>query len=93
MILASSVLTILCQLRQIEVSHLESNTRQCITFQIHHSHKRSDHLLSDFCDGELCREHPLFSSDEQALQVLLYNDDIEICNPLGSRAKIHKMCK
>ena len=49
--------------------------------------------MSDFCDGELYHMHPLFSSDEQALQLLFYNDDIEICNPLGSRAKIHKMCK
>ena len=49
--------------------------------------------MNDFCDGELSCEHPLFSVDEQALQVLLYNDDVEICNPLGSRAKIHKMCK
>lgn len=61
--------------------------------QIHQNHERSDHLLSDYCDGELCRKHPLFSVDKLALQVLLYNDDVEICNPLGSRAKIHKMCK
>ena len=48
--------------------------------------------MSEFCDGELYRKHSLFSVDRQALQVLLYNDDIEICNPLGSRAKIHKVC-
>ena len=65
---------------------------KCI-HQIHHNHERSDNLMSDFCDGELYRKHSLFSVDRQALQVLLYNDDIEICNPLGSRAKVHKMCK
>ena len=61
--------------------------------QIHQDHEKSDHLMRDFGDGELCQRHPLFSVDKLALQVLLYNDDVEICNPLGSRAKIHKMCK
>ena len=37
--------------------------------------------------------HPIFSVDKQGLQLLLYNDDVEICNPLGSKSKIHKMCK
>ena len=36
-------------------------------------------------------DHPLFSSDPTALQIIGYYDDIEVCNPLGSSAKKHKL--
>ena len=65
----------------------------CVYLQIYHDHKSKDHLMSDFCDGELYCKNRLFATDTQALQLLFYNDDIEICNPLGSRAKVHKMCE
>ena len=29
--------------------------------------------------------------DPCALQLTLYYDDLEVCNPLGSKAKIHKL--
>ena len=47
--------------------------------------------LNDFCDGQVYRDHPLFSSDPTALQIIGYYDDIEVCNPLGSSAKKHKL--
>ena len=38
------------------------------------------------------KSHPLFSSSScLSLEVLLYYDDVEVCNPLGSRAKKHKL--
>lgn len=37
--------------------------------------------------------HPLFSKDPSGLQIMLYYDDVEVCNPLGSKAKIHKLGK
>ena len=46
------------------------------------SHERSDGLLSDICDGEWFKKHPLFSLSNDALQILLYYDDLEVCNPL-----------
>ena len=54
-------------------------------------HRRSDHLIGDFCDGDACKSHPLFSRDPQALQILLVYDDLEVVNPLGSRTKVHKL--
>ena len=51
----------------------------------------SGSLLHDFCDGQEYREHPLFSSDPSALQIIAYYDDIEVCNPLGSSSKKHKL--
>lgn len=38
----------------------------------------------DIVDGALLKSHPLFSEKPNALQIVLYTDEIEICNPLGS---------
>lgn len=45
----------------------------------------------DIIDGELMQSHPLFSSNPSALQIILYSDEIEICNPLGSHASKNKL--
>jgi len=54
---------------------------------------RQHHPLSDFCDGQVYQSHPLFSVHSTALQIFFYFDDLEVCNPLGSKAKIHKISK
>lgn len=54
-------------------------------------HQRNDELIKDYCDGSQFREHPLFSQDKRHLQIVLYYDDVEVCNPLGSRVKKHKL--
>ena len=46
--------------------------------------------LEDFFDGEFCKSHPLFLK-EISLPILLYNDDCETVNPLGSKTGIHKL--
>ena len=51
----------------------------------------SSGLQEDFCDGTLFCEHPLFSSDPLALQILAYFDELEVCNPLGTHVKRHKL--
>jgi len=55
-------------------------------------HQSKDGKLRDFCDGAYCRQHPLFSSDDHALQIVLYYDDFGALNPLGHRAKKYKIC-
>ena len=50
-------------------------------------------MLRDYCDGSTFRSHSLFSADPSAIQIVLYYDDLELCNPLGSRRKIHKIGK
>ena len=47
--------------------------------------------MKDFCDGKSFRAHPLFSTKANALQVFLYFDELETCNPLGSKTKKHKL--
>jgi len=55
------------------------------------SHKLGNGKLGDYCDGYQYRRHPLFSEDKPSLQIALYYDDLEICNALGSKTKIHKL--
>ena len=49
--------------------------------------------LSDFCDGEVYTNHPIFSADSNAIQIVLYYDDVEVANPLGSHRGVHKLGK
>lgn len=54
-------------------------------------HTRTDGLLGDFCDGSDFLSHPLYSRQQSALQIMLYYDEVEICNPLGTKVKRHKL--
>lgn len=47
--------------------------------------------MRDYCDGKQFSEHPLFSEEPEALQIQLYYDDIDVCNPIGSKSVIHKL--
>ena len=57
------------------------------------THQRVDGIISDFCDGDVYKNHPLFSRDPRAIQILLYYDDVEVVNPLGSKTSKHKFGK
>ena len=48
-------------------------------------------MLRDYCDGVAFKQHKLFRIVKNGLQIMLYYDDVEVCNPLGSKAKIHKL--
>lgn len=50
-----------------------------------------DGILADFCDGNIYKSHPIFSVDPKALQIIAYFNELEICNPLGTRTKKHKL--
>ena len=54
-------------------------------------HKRVDNVIEDFCDSKHCSTHELWGSNDHALQILLYFNEVELCNPLGSSRKIHKL--
>ena len=51
---------------------------------------RSDNRMK-FCDGNLYKNHPIFSTDPLALQIIAYYDELELCNPLGTHIKQHKL--
>lgn len=60
-------------------------------FWLEHTHNSQDNLMKDICDGQYISNSPLFERNSNALQILLYNDDIEIVNPLGTHVKKHKI--
>ena len=55
----------------------------------HRFHK--DGIMEDVCDAKCFSEHPLFSSDPLALQLIMFYDELELCNPLGTHVKKHKL--
>lgn len=48
-------------------------------------------FLYDINDGTIFKTHPMFSKKNSALQLILYSDEIQICNPLGSHASVNKL--
>ena len=54
-------------------------------------HRHTDGLLADYCDGSDFRCHSLYSWEKNSLQVMIYYDDVEVCNPLGTKVKLHKL--
>lgn len=47
--------------------------------------------LGDYCDGSDFMDHPLYSVERRALQIMVYFDEVEVCNPLGTKVKTHKL--
>ncbi|KAG5268668.1 hypothetical protein AALO_G00215090, partial [Alosa alosa] len=45
-----------------------------------------------FRDGDYFKGNPLLSGEDVSLSITLYIDDFEICNPLGTSRKKHKIC-
>ena len=58
-----------------------------------HGHQCKDEIAEDFCDSIQAKTHPLFGNDKTALQLLLFYDESEVCNPIGSSRKKHKIGK
>lgn len=55
-------------------------------------HKCIDHEYIDFCCGAIYQKNGLKCMNDNSLQIQLYQDDFEVCVPIGSKATIHKMC-
>lgn len=49
------------------------------------------HNDGDVCDGKVFQSHPIFSNDPLTLQLILFYDEVEVCNPLGTHVKKHKL--
>lgn len=43
-------------------------------------------------DGSYFKENPLLTGEDQTISLGLYIDDFEVCNPLGTSRKKHKLC-
>ena len=51
----------------------------------------TDGIIEDVCDGKAFKAHPMFSGDPYALQIIAFYDELELCNPLGTHVKKHKL--
>ena len=58
---------------------------------IENDHFSHDDIMRDFCDGTYIRNSPYFQAHPEALQIILFYDDAEFCNPIGHRTKKHSM--
>lgn len=61
--------------------------------QILQEHNRDDEYIGDYCDGNLFKTHSLFKDTPRSLQIIVYFDEVEVCNPLAAHAGIHKLGK
>lgn len=50
-----------------------------------------DDIYYDICDGQVFRTDNFFTEHPDALQIIIYHDAVEVCNPLGSQAGKHKL--
>jgi hypothetical protein len=48
-------------------------------------------VFEDITDGQVSQNNPFFKDNSGAFRIILYQDAFEICNPLGSSKKIHKL--
>lgn len=55
-------------------------------------HICKENEYADFCCGSIFRKNELFKRFPNSLQIQIFIDDFEPCNPLGSKATIHKIC-
>ena len=58
---------------------------------LHSTCKRTDGKFEFIQDGVVLSNHPLFIGDPHTLELILYSDEIEICNAVGTRVKKHKI--
>ena len=50
-----------------------------------------DDVYYDVCDGSIFRNDSYFEEHPHSLVLVLYHDEIDVCNPLGSHATVHKL--
>ena len=74
----------------IFVMHVIYVALQLIKINAGHQHSSAG-LLSDYCDGKAFKHHSLFKDNSNSLQIIFYFDEVELCNPLGSYRKKHKI--
>lgn len=59
--------------------------------QQYFSKKVQSNNFSDICHGNYYKKSIFFSKNTDALQILLYQDAFEVCNPLGAFKSKHKI--
>ena len=55
------------------------------------SHFSKEGFLFDICDGDCFKNNQIFQEHPDGLQIILYHDEVEVCNPLGTHTGKHKI--
>lgn len=79
----------ICQ--EVNILLLCSYACTCIELQVFKRRSNETQYMYDFSDGEVYKNHALFSSDNSALQVIIYTHEVETADPLGSYRGQHKL--
>ena len=87
----SSVFTSTFQYIPLQDSLQALLTNKQISSQLLQQVPKKPNILSDFSDGTVYREHPVYQNHPQALQIVLYADEFDVVNPLGVHASVHKV--
>lgn len=66
--------------RDAYLKYSESNEKKAI-----------DGVYTDFCSGNIFKKNQLFETRPNSLQIMLFTDDLEVCNTIGSKATLHKI--
>lgn len=53
--------------------------------------EKDELVLNDYRDGLHFKNHKIFAGNPQALRLHFYEDEFEVCNPLGSKRNKHKL--
>lgn len=53
--------------------------------------KRCDGLIGDYCDGHFITGNSYFQDVPNALQLVMYYDEVETCDVLASHRGVHKL--
>lgn len=75
------------------IKTLETQLKSPILLQLIYAgpiHPENDNVLHDICDGSFVKNHPLFGVDKKSIKIILYYDEVNVCNPLSN--KVHKLC-
>lgn len=83
----------LCTFQYVSIYSTISNLLQDKTVQnqIFSETSTTEGVFKDFKDGYLFKNNSLYEIEPQALQILLYQDCFEVCNPLGSSKTKYKI--
>lgn len=77
------------------LQHLLSNSNILESVIYTHKTKRKTSRVVQYTsirDGIYFEENTFFTGDDLKLSISLYVDDFEVCNPLGTSRKTHKLC-
>lgn len=61
-------------------------------FKYQREHKCQENVYQNFCCGQVYKSLDFFRINPNAIQLQIAVDDIEICDPLGSKSNLHKIC-